>query len=80
MTGGADDFQERKHLLESAIRPRPARYVITSQDGRETGVLPWGIAMASAMKSLRNGAQVVDMGAGTVKLVNGDDYAVWSPK
>lgn len=73
-----DTFEQNKQLLQDAVLPRPARYRIVT-DRMETPALPWGLAMAHAMRSLRNGAQVGNLGGGTIKLTNGNYCAVWYP-
>jgi hypothetical protein len=68
----AEDVEVQRDILRKAAAPRTACYDAFVNGSRVFSSAPWGVAMASAQKSIRNGATVVSEGGGVFRLMSPD--------
>lgn len=68
-----DDFERARAVLRATIKPRiEARDYAASVNGGAAATMPWGMAMSSAQKSLRNGAHISPGANGSFTLTGPD--------
>lgn len=75
-------IEERRDVLRATVLPRTAaREYTATVNGTTIATMPWGMAMASAQKSIRNGADITahDAGAFTLTAPNGGRSVRFQP-
>lgn len=66
-------IEQRRAVLRASVLPRTAAPEYTVSVNGDTATMPWGIAMASAQKSIRAGASITPGDAGTFTLTAPSD-------